>query len=246
MLKFVLCDDNFHILNRMSKMLESILIKHNFDGEILFTTTNPEEIIPYSLNNTTDVFILDIDLKSNTTGIDIARKIRDNNKSAYLIFTTAHLEYMLIAYKVKTFDFLAKPITSERLEETVIRLFEDVKNSTNNYIKIRNNLVINENDIYCIKKQGMKLVYCTSDGKNYEEYTSFNKVENLLPDNFIRCHKSYIVNVNKINEIDSNNNIINFNNNISCTIGPKYKNNLMEVINHGNFPNNMDSIINTK
>ena len=85
----------------------------------------------------------------------------------------------------------------------------------------------------------MKLIFCTCN-KNYEIYSSFNKIENLLPDNFVRCHKSYIANTDSIQNI-TNNKVV-FYNDLSCDIGPKYKNNLMEVFKHANISNNLDSI----
>ena len=60
------------------------------------------------------------------TGLQLAEKIREFNKDSYIIFTTGHLEYSLMAYKLKTFDYIPKPITLERLEETVLRLVDDV------------------------------------------------------------------------------------------------------------------------
>ena len=175
------------------------------------------------------------------SGLDLASQIRLNNKTVYLIFTTAHLEYIMLAYKFKTFDYLAKPITLERLEETIIRLYDDAKcNTKKKYINIgTSSNIINENDIYCIKKQGMKLIYCTKV-KSYETYSSFNKIENCLPENFVRCHKSYIANINKISNINSNSNTIQFDNLTTCSIGPKYKLNLMEVLNNGNFTNDLE------
>ena len=64
------------------------------------------------------------------------------NKKVYIIFLTGHLEYALLAYKYKTFDYLPKPIVKERLEETVVRLFHDIYNTPNQYIKIDNKSVI--------------------------------------------------------------------------------------------------------
>ena len=89
-------------------------------------------------------------------------------------------------------------------------------------------------------------VFYSTNSQNYETYNSFNKIQSILPDNFIRCHKSYIANTENISNINTHSNKINFNNNLSCEIGPKYKNNLMEVFKHGNFTNNMDSTNNGK
>lgn len=240
MLNFAICDDNLNILSKISKMIEAVFINNNLDGKVCFTTNNPSELLEHSKKDNIDVYVLDIDLKSEINGLDLAAQIRANNKNAYLVFTTAHLEYIMLAYKYKTFDYLAKPITIERLEETILRLFEDAKCSSNTYINIGNSAnMLNENDIYCIKKQGMKLIYCTKE-KSYEAYSSFNKIETCLPENFVRCHKSYIANVNKISNINSNNNTIQFDNSTTCSIGPKYKLNLMEVLNNGNTTNNLE------
>ena len=244
MLNFVLCDDNLNIVNKLKEMLEILFVKNDIYAKVSLCTDKPEEVLKYEKENTVDVLILDINLNSDISGIDIAKKIRQHNKKVYLIFSTGHLEYSLIAYSVKTFDYLPKPITLERLEVTLKRLLDDLSNSSSKkFIQLNNKTIINEDEINFIKRDGMKLVFCTKSG-NYETYSSFNKIQNILPDNFVRCHKSYIANTNTIQNININNNTIFFNSDLSCDIGPKYKNNLMEVFNYGNISNNLDSINN--
>lgn len=245
MLNFVLCDDNLNIVNKLKEMLEILFTKHDIEAKITFTSDNATDTLKFINNNHVDVLILDINLNSNISGIDLAKQIRKNNKNIYIIFSTGHLEYSLVAYSVKTFDYLPKPITIERLETTLIRLLEDIQFSNKKFIYINNRTVINNSEINYIKKDGMKLIFCTNS-QNYETYNSFNKIQSILPDNFIRCHKSYIANTENISNINTHSNKINFNNNLSCEIGPKYKNNLMEVFKHGNFTNNMDSTNNGK
>ena len=148
MLNFVICDDNINILEKLSKILESIFIKYNYDAHIGFKTENETDLLNYVNENKTDVLILDINLKSNKSGLEIASMIRERNKNTYFIFTTAHLEYAMMAYKFKTFDYIAKPITYERFEETIVRLFDDINGSPKRYIKIDNkNTIIDENQI---------------------------------------------------------------------------------------------------
>ena len=89
----------------------------------------------------------------------------------------------------------------------------------------------------------MKIIYHTPY-RTYEAYSSFSKIEESLPENFVRCHKSYIVNTQNIVNIEPSNNTILFASNNSCYIGPKYKNNLMEVFTHANFTKCLDSINN--
>ena len=61
----------------------------------------------------------------------------------------------------------------------------------------------------------------------------------MLPYNFVRCHKSYIVNIEKISNIDLSENTIYFSNSDKCYIGPKYKNNFMEVFENEYFSNDL-------
>lgn len=236
MLNFVICDDNENMLNKFNKMFDTIFISNNIDGSIIFSSTNPIDVLDFTKTNSVDVFVLDIQLKSTMSGIELAEKIRAFNKDSYIIFTTGHLEYSLLAYKLKTFDYIPKPITLERLEETVLRLVDDINGTPKKYIKIDNkNTLVDESEILYIKREGMKLIYHTTT-KDYDTYSSFAKMDSLLPKNFVRCHKSFVVNLNKIVHVEPVSNMIYFNDNSSCEIGPKYKKEILEVLtNYGNI-----------
>lgn len=232
MLNFAICDDNTNILDKFSKILEDIFIKHDYDANIGIATSDVDELLDYIDDNKVDVLILDINLKSNKSGLDVASKVRESNKDTYFIFSTAHLEYAMMAYKFKTFDYLPKPLTYERLEETIIRLFNDINGRPKRYIKIDNKkTIIDESDVLYIKRDGMRLVFHTKT-RDYETYSSFNKIMNSLPSNFVRAHKSFIVNIDNIENLDSIGNTIYFNNNSTCEIGPKFKKTLIEEVNN--------------
>lgn len=236
MLNFVICDDNLNILDRLEKMLDTIFCKNDFEAQVAFSSDNTEEVLNYISSNKVDVAMLDINLKSNKTGIELAKEIRKINKNIYIIFTTGHLEYAMIAYKVKIFDYIAKPINYDRLEETIIRLFEDVTSVPKRYLKIDNkNTLVDESEVQYIKRDGMKLVFHTSS-RDYDTYSSFNKFQDKLPKNYIRCHKSCIANINQIKDVEPVSGTITFKSGDTCDIGPKYKSNLMEVLNnYGNI-----------
>ncbi len=236
MLNFIICDDNLNILDRLEKMLENIFSKNNLEARIAFKSDEPDKILDYVSTNKVDVIMLDINLKCNKSGIELASELRKINKDNYIIFTTGHLEYAMLAYKVKTFDYLPKPISYDRLEETILRLFDDVIGSPKKYIKIDNkNTLLDESEIEYIKRDSMKLVFHTAN-RDYDTYSSFNKFQDKLPENYVRCHKSYIANINQIKDIEPVSGTITFKNGDTCAIGPKYKSNLMEVLNNnGNF-----------
>ena len=236
MLNFIICDDNLNLLDRLGKMLETIFSKNNYDASVVFKSDNADDILNYVDNNTVDVLMLDINLKSNKSGLELAEEIRKKKRNPYIIFTTGHLEYAMIAYKYKTFDYLPKPIVYERLEETIKRLFEDANELSKSYLKIDNkNTIIDEAEVHYIKRDGMKLVFHTSS-RDYDTYSSFNKFQEKLPNTYVRCHKSYIANLNQIRDVEPVSGIITFTDGGTCDIGPKYKREFMEVFkNYGSF-----------
>lgn len=230
MIKFALCDDNINILDKSQEMLNDIFTKNKFDASITYSTSNSKDMLDYLNSNKIDVIILDINMNSNKSGLELADAIRKINKNAYIIFSTGHLEYAMVAYKYKTFDYLAKPITYNRLEETIIRLFEDINTQPKKYIKIDNkNTLIDSSEIQYIKRDGMKLIFHTI-GQDYDTYSSFNKFQDKLPNNYMRCHKSCIANISQIKNVEPATGIITFKDGTTCELGPKYKSEIMEVL----------------
>ena len=222
MLNFMLCDNNVAYLNTLEKALNKLIIKNNFCADIGFKSDDVSKVSNYIRDNSVDVIFLD------ASGIDIAKKIREYNKSMYIIFITSRKEYTSLAFEVKAFDYLPKKLSIDRLEKTLVRLFDDIKSSSNTFIPLNNKTFINQDDVYYIKKDGMKAVVKTYNN-TFETYSSFNKLFEKLPDNFVRCHKSYIANINNISRIELGDSLVFFNDNEKCYIGPKYKDNIIEA-----------------
>ena len=93
------------------------------------------------------------------------------------------------------------------------------------------NKIIDESEILYIRRDGMKLIFHTKS-RDYETYSSFNKIMDSLPSNFVRAHKSFIVNIDNIANLDSIGNIVYFDNGSTCEIGPKFKKSLIEEVNN--------------
>lgn len=234
MLNFILCDDDIHMINKLSLLFEKVFIKNDFDAQIVLKTSNYKDVLSYMSSNVVNVVVLDIEFKnSKINGLDIANAIRKINKDCYIIFITSHFEYLMEAYDCKTFAYLFKnSLSVDTLSDTLTRLFDDISGSSRKFLKIDNKgTFIDLNDIQFIEKSGMKLVYHTLHGC-FDTYNSFSKIENNLPENFVRCHKSFIANITNIVNISLSDNSIVFKNGDVCYIGPKYKNCFMEMIDY--------------
>ena len=237
MIKFALCDDNVQLLSKLKEILESIFFQNNLDATVTFASNNIDDLLKFINNNDVNVLFLDINFHSKLNGIEIAKEIRKNNKSIYIIFLTGHFEFIVSSFECTTFDFIPKPLSRAKLEKTINRLFDDIGGNTRKFLRLNHsNSIINQNLVNYIQKDGMKTIYNMSSG-SISSYGSFNNISDDLPNNFVRCHKSFIVNMDNISNVDFKSNTIYFKDseNSKCFIGPKYKNNFMEVLNkYGN------------
>lgn len=234
MLNFIICDDELSILNKICSLFKKAFLQNDFNAKIVLKTTNYMDVLTFVSSNPVNVVVLDIGFKNcSLTGLDVAKKIREINKNCYIIFITNHFEHLVEAYDCKTFAYIFKNALSfENVNKTLVRLFDDISGMTSKFLKIdHKGTFVDLNDVQFIEKNRMKLIYHTSHS-NFETYNSFTKIEETLPENFVRCHKSFIANINNISNISLSDNKIVFKNNSICYIGPKYKNIFMEMINY--------------
>jgi len=234
MLRIAICDDNNSIRTKLINMVNLIMEKNNITGEVVFDSDNADEFYKYVLQNNVDVIFLDIELKSMQSGIDLAKKIREINKTINIIFSTAHIEYVLLAYKFKTFDYLVKPLSYEKLEECLLRLVKYISSDSLDSIKIKSGsttYVVIESEIIFIEKAKSKTHIYTSN-EMIETNMNLEYFEKILPSNFVRTHKSYIVNINKVTKVDYVTNEVNMSNSYKCYLGRKFKKQFCDLFGH--------------
>ena len=140
MLNFIICDDDIHMINKLSLLFEKAFIKNDYDAQIVLKTSNYKEVLTCISSNSVNVVVLDIEFKnSKINGLNIAEEIRKINKDCYLIFITSHFEYVMEAYDYKTFAYLFKnSLSIDTLSDTLARLFDDVSGTSNKFLKIDN------------------------------------------------------------------------------------------------------------
>lgn len=192
-------------------LLENYIEKTDFLN-CKFSSTNPVEGLQKIAAEPFDLIFLDIQMPE-LNGMDFL-KILGNR--AEVILTTAYSEFALESYDFGVTDYLLKPISYERFLKSVERI-RDKK-----LAKTTENLPTPEpaKDFFFVKSGGKKIrinfdeILFIEGLRNYiniktekEEIIvlgNLKSMENSLPKNFLRIHKSYIVNLEKISAIDGN------------------------------------------
>ncbi|MEG1009303.1 MAG: LytTR family DNA-binding domain-containing protein [Clostridia bacterium] len=216
MYNIAICDDNKESCYFIAKSIESSIINNKFDAEITLITNEQNKIYEKILKDEIDILFLDIDFKDiGKNGIEFAEDLRKINKKFYLIFCSAHSKYIPISFHGKTFDFITKPLYKDVIENVIIRLKEDLEENNIEYLHISKGRTIKCNSILCIEKAINKCdIYTT-----YEKISTTATINNILtklPKNFVKCHRSYIINTDKIETYDKSKNMILLENNKKC------------------------------
>lgn len=164
-------------------------------------------------SNTVDLLFLDVEMPG-ATGFELLDKIAYKPE---VILTTSKEEYAYNAFEYHVTDFLKKPFTYNRFVEALDKVSSNEteiparSNSLNHiFIKSDGKLVrLNNDDILFIESMGDYVKFVTRDKK----YVSYNSLKNLEEkvnkDCFMKVHRSYIINLLKIDDIRENDLFIN-------------------------------------
>ncbi|WP_297692865.1 LytTR family DNA-binding domain-containing protein [uncultured Eudoraea sp.] len=214
MLQAVIVDDEKKALQSLSWELT------NFSDEInvVASFTDPYEALSYLSNNTPDCLFLDIEMPT-MDGFQFIQKL--SNKDFPVVITTAYNQYAIKALKNEAIDYLLKPIDTDDLKDTIVKIkkFNARSYTADRLEKILLNFNANEKhkkitfntDGKLVFLESKEILYAESDGNYSTIYLSdgnkivltkkLKEVNELLPnDSFFRIHNSYIINLTKIKE----------------------------------------------
>ena len=164
-----------------------------------------------------DVAFVDIDLNGDS-GLECARVLTELNPKLKVIFATAHSEYMANAFEIYAFDYLVKPFNVERVVKTLSRVKGDMKetviesndlitqpeqHSGKLMIKGKDQVsFVDKKEIIFIERIDNATRIVTKE-EEYKTSVSLSGIEEKLnPSEFMRCHKSYIINLSRISKIE--------------------------------------------
>lgn len=204
MINIAVCEDEKEtqllIVDYLENILENISIEYEIQKYL-----SGEELLESNLKDI-DILLLDIKMEK-LNGMDTARKIRAVDNEMEIIFITSLIDYVQEGYEVRAYRYLLKPIELEELKKHVLTCIKDIEINRDSYITIKNKsntYKIYLNEIKYIEVQKKDMLIHTIN-KNFDIRYSLSKIEKELNlYKFIRCHKSFIVNLNYVENIKHN------------------------------------------
>lgn len=204
-IRFVIVDDKIDIQEEIKQVIRKTVFNMDLNIEIkCFTRYN--ELLRNVINDTSirTIYLLDIDLKHEISGINISLKIREHDWNSEIIFLTYHDKYFEKVYRniYKVFDFI------EKFDNMKKRLAKDIKMILSQeydvkmfkYSNRQIDLQIHMKDILYIYRETdeRKLVIVTSHNK-FMISKNINDILKDLDDRFEQTHRSCIANMQHVN-----------------------------------------------
>lgn len=207
MLRCIIVDDEQALISELEFSIESI-----DEIKVIATYTDGIQTLGNIDDMNIDIAFLDIEMPE-ITGVELAKRIKKIDSNISIIFTTAYKQYAIDAFDIGAAHYLLKPIRKEKL----ITAIDRIKGSRDNQIKVikdKNQLpekisvkgsdcttFIKIKDILYIESSNAKTILVTKKEKvTSKEILQFWQNE-LLEVGFLRCHRSYIVNMEYIYRI---------------------------------------------
>ena len=199
-MKIAVCDDDMatreHIVT---------LIKEQIRDTAVVTFASGEEML--KAKEDFDISFLDVKMKE-LSGMDVAKHIRqeqeqNGSKKSIIIFVTGYEKYMNDAFDVLAFHYLLKPIDEEKFRTVFGRALKELsvaEERTKRYILVKSSGVqqkVYVKDVYYIESANKKVIIHTGAGI-LESYGKMEKLEQMTGNGFYRCHRCYLVNMEKI------------------------------------------------
>ncbi len=201
MLRIAICDDMPDFLAQ-AKSLVSAWNKSSDDVNIeLFG--DGDSLVDVHFKNPFDIILLDI-VMPLMNGIDTAAQIRNNDKSVKIVFLTSSPEFAIESYSVHANGYLLKPIDKDKLYKCLDELYEAISDNIK-YVMVKDSSFahrIELRSIEYVEAQGKHVIFAMSDGSCIKSSEPFYLYREKLTmnDGFFKCHRSYIVNVFRINK----------------------------------------------
>ena len=219
-LKVLIVEDEPLIAESLADILE--LLDHEVTGSV----SNGEDLLKTLSKSKPDLILLDIQLKGSLSGLELAPLLNQQYKVPY-IFTTAFADDETIeqAQENSPYGYVVKPYgindikaaiavalgQMQKQAESSQKQYE-VSNSTNGqlFLKCNNRLVrVQESDVLYVEAKGDFALFKTANEGLIVSSTMKRLANRLNPEIFFQAHRSYIINLNHIEDIEDNSVVIN-------------------------------------
>lgn len=230
-MKIAVCDDEVQTLQQIEAYLNQIMIESGCNFETYYFSSGKELL--QDMPRDVSLLLLDIRMK-DINGLQAARKLREEGCKFYLFFITSNTQYALEGYEVQAYAFLRKPVGYSCLKKNFLDVCERLYGEQSYRFEVKtdeSSEIVDSGEIIYIEVYGHTSILVLEQGRKISTKISLDQLEaKLCRRGFFRCHKSYLINLNKVQSIRRASALVS--NGDEITISRKKKDAFLIAINH--------------
>lgn len=207
MIKIAFCDDDMEVLHQMNELLDRYRVERNEDITYAAFQSPFELLTEIEKGIRPDILFLDV-VMPGQNGMDVAKEIRQYDTNMKIIFLTSSPEFAVESYSVGAYFYQLKPIWEESFFRLMASVLSECEKKKKNSLILRSKDGITRIDLqqleYC-EVLGRKLLFHLENGAVLEGAGSLDDLAGQLMQysNFFRPHRSFLVNMEYIQNISS-------------------------------------------
>ena len=207
MIKIAFCDDDMEVLHQMNELLDRYRVERNEDITYAAFQSPFDLLTEIEKGIRPDILFLDV-VMPGQNGMDVAKEIRQYDTNMKIIFLTSSPEFAVESYSVGAYFYQLKPIWEESFFRLMDAVLAECEKKKKNSLILRSKDGITRIDLqqleYC-EVLGRKLLFHLENGAVLESAGSLDDLAGQLMQysNFFRPHRSFLVNMEYIQNISS-------------------------------------------
>jgi DNA-binding LytR/AlgR family response regulator len=199
-MRILIIEDEARIAKRLERMVKEFFLN---TLEQITCVHSLKEGVDYIQKNPLDLLLLDLNLNGEN-GFDVLQ--HSVSEAFHTVIVSANKHQALTAFEYGVLDFVPKPFNKERLAQAFNRIIkkEDVTNESLQFLAIKKRgtvQLIKIEDVLYLKGAGVYAELHLRNGQKELHDKSLEKLSQLLPQTFMRTHKSYLLKLSEIKEI---------------------------------------------
>lgn len=205
-MKIAICDDEVAVSEVTKSLLQQWAIHQSISLSV-HCYENGDDLILAQKSECFDLIFLDV-LMPLLNGIDTAKELRRQNQNVPIIFLTSSKEFAFDSYEVKALQYLLKPVSPNQLWSIMDDFIALIKNQKEIFVARTSDgfCKIALEDTNYLEAQNKSVLVFPHNGTSIEICELFSRCEEVftLEQGFFRCHRSYIINLNFVNQFTKN------------------------------------------
>lgn len=203
--KVAIVDDESEILERISTLLDKYATNSELELSFEVDKYPAGDALLVNAPESYEIIFLDINMPG-TNGLSAAKRIREQNKTAVIIFCTNYAQYAINGYEVNALGYILKPVEESAFNRTLDRTFKILKTSQSRKIRIKTLHgveVVPVSDIVYLEIQIHNLFYYVlRENDKIEDYRTRGSMQEMSDSlaelGFARCSACYLVNLRHV------------------------------------------------